>query len=169
MPVVLWRKSGTSRYVGTEKNVMTVSRLQYVPAIGVDRMGDAADAAADPEILRLENMDTDIPPPQHVIEVTRAAVGRDDCNSYLPFMGQDALRQAAAAHVTRMSGVSYDWKRQCIISAGGCSGILNTFLALLETAFFNPSRSSRHPSESGTSGTNFGTPPASRTRFRSPT
>src|SRR5215467_12109738 len=110
---------------------MPVSRLQNVPSIGVDRMGDAADAAADPQILRLENMDTDIPPPPHAVEATRAAIGRDECNSYLPFMGQDALRQAAAAHVSRLSGVVYDWKRQCIISTGGCSGILNTFLALL--------------------------------------
>ena len=30
-----------------------VSRLQKVPGIGVDRMGNAADAAHDPEILRL--------------------------------------------------------------------------------------------------------------------
>jgi N-succinyldiaminopimelate aminotransferase len=111
---------------------MPVSRLQHVPGIGVDRMGDAADAAADPQILRLENMDTDIPPPPHAVEATRAAIGRDECNSYLPFMGQDALRQAAAAHVSKQSGVVYDWKRQCIISTGGCSGILNTFLALLE-------------------------------------
>jgi aspartate/methionine/tyrosine aminotransferase len=111
---------------------MPVSRLLHVPPIGVDRLGDAADAAADPEILRLENMDTDIPPPPHAVSATRAAIGRDDCNSYLPFMGQDALRQAAAAHVSKMSTIPYDWKRQCLISTGGCSGILNTFLALLE-------------------------------------
>src|SRR6266550_28029 len=38
---------------------MSVSRLQNVPGIGVDVMGNAADAAHDPDILRLENMDTD--------------------------------------------------------------------------------------------------------------
>ena len=111
---------------------MTVSRLQHVPPIGVDRMGNAADAASDPEILRLENMDTDIPPLWAAILATHQAVENDACNSYLPFHGQQTLRQAAARHVSRLSGVQYDWNSQCIISAGGCNGILNTLLALLE-------------------------------------
>ncbi|MBZ5720601.1 MAG: pyridoxal phosphate-dependent aminotransferase [Acidobacteriia bacterium] len=111
---------------------MPVSRLQHVPPIGVDRMGNAADAAHDPDILRLENMDTDIPPPDAAILATHQAIENDACNSYLPFMGQHALREAAARHVSRLSGVAYDWENQCIISAGGCNGILNTLLALLE-------------------------------------
>jgi aspartate/methionine/tyrosine aminotransferase len=111
---------------------MPVSRLQHVPPIGVDRMGNAADAARDPEILRLENMDTDIPPPRAAILATHQAVENDACNSYLPFHGQQALREAAARRVSRLSGVQYDWNSQCIISAGGLNGILNTLLALLE-------------------------------------
>ncbi len=111
---------------------MTVSRLQHIPGIGVDRVGDAADSAHDPEILRLENMDTDLPPPRAAILATHQAIENDACNSYLPFLGQDALRQAATAHVSRLSGVKYDWKSQCVISAGGLNGILNTLLALLE-------------------------------------
>jgi aspartate/methionine/tyrosine aminotransferase len=111
---------------------MTVSRLQHVPPIGVDRMGDAADAAHDPEILRLENMDTDIPPPQAAILATHEAIENDACNSYLPFMGQRALREAAARHVSRLSGVPYDWETQCVITAGGLNGVLNTLLALIE-------------------------------------
>src|SRR5215469_11471155 len=111
---------------------MTVSRLREIQAIAVDRTGGSADAAHDPEILRLENMDTDLAPPPEALAATHEAISRDDCNSYLPFTGHTSLRQAAAAHVSRMSGVSYDWKRQCIISAGGLAGILNTLLALLE-------------------------------------
>jgi N-succinyldiaminopimelate aminotransferase len=111
---------------------VTVSRLQHVPAIGVDRVGSAADAANDPDILRLENLDTDIPPPGAAIQATHQAIENDACNSYLPFMGQSSLREAAARHVSRLSGVSYDWNTQCIISSGGCNGILNTLLALLE-------------------------------------
>jgi len=38
------------------------SRLTDMPSIGVDRMGDTADALADPETLRLENLDTDLRP-----------------------------------------------------------------------------------------------------------
>lgn len=111
---------------------MGVSRLAEVPGIGVDRMGNAADAADDPEMLRLENLDTDIPPPPDAIEATRAAVGRDDANSYLPFLGTDALRRAATAHVSALSGRHYDWRTDCLIAAGGLSGVLNALLAMLE-------------------------------------
>ena len=38
------------------------ARLAEMPGIGVDRMGNAADALADPTVLRLENLDTDIRP-----------------------------------------------------------------------------------------------------------
>lgn len=109
-----------------------VSRLAHVPGIGVDRMGNAADAAHDPEILRLENLDTDIAPPAIAIETTRNGVGADENNSYLPFLGQEELRKAAAKRVSRVSGIEYDWRSQCIITAGGMSGILNCLLALLE-------------------------------------
>ncbi|MGF1609036.1 MAG: pyridoxal phosphate-dependent aminotransferase [Kiloniellales bacterium] len=113
---------------------MTVSRLAEMPGIGVDRMGAAADAAAaaNPALLRLENLDTDLRPPPAAIAATREAAGRDEANSYLPFLGQHALRRAVAAHVGRLSGVAYDSERQCIITAGGLSGCLIALLALLE-------------------------------------
>src|SRR5215471_11007091 len=38
---------------------MTVSRLLILPESGWNRVGDAADAVADPRFLRLENLDTD--------------------------------------------------------------------------------------------------------------
>lgn len=109
-----------------------VSRLAHVPGIGVDRMGNAADAAHDLTILRLENLDTDIAPPLVAIEATKQAIGMDENNSYLPFLGQNDLRQAAAKRVSRVSYEEYDWKNECIISAGGMSGILNCLLAILE-------------------------------------
>ena len=66
---------------------MPVSRLAHIPGIGVDEIGDAADAAGNPDLLRLENLDTDVPPPAVAREVTRAAVDDDRANSYLPFPG----------------------------------------------------------------------------------
>ncbi|MGH8595696.1 MAG: pyridoxal phosphate-dependent aminotransferase [Gammaproteobacteria bacterium] len=110
---------------------MTVSRLRDLAGIGVDAIGDLADRARDPRILRLENLDTDLPPPPGVIEATRHAAGSDAANSYLPFMGSDVLRRAVGEHVGRMAKVSYDW-RSVIICAGGLNGILNCLLALLE-------------------------------------
>ena len=106
------------------------SRLHGIAGFSIDRVADAA--GADPEILRLENLDTDIPPPGAAIEATRAALGEDDANSYLPFLGGDELRTAAAAHVTRQSGVPYDPATQTIITAGGTEGLFNALLALIE-------------------------------------
>jgi hypothetical protein len=37
---------------------VTVSRLAHIPGIGVNVMGDRADAADDPTMLRMENFDT---------------------------------------------------------------------------------------------------------------
>ncbi len=111
---------------------MPVSRLSGMAGIGVDRMGNLADQSQDGAILRLENLDTDLRPPPGVEEATRQAVGEDDANSYLPFLGADALRQAAAALVSRLSGVEYHWQNSTIVSAGGLNGILNVLLALLE-------------------------------------
>ena len=111
---------------------MPVSRLAGMAGIGVDRMGNLADQSRDGALLRLENLDTDLRPPPGVEEATRQAVGEDEANSYLPFLGADALRQAAAALVSRLSGVEYDWRNSTIVSAGGLNGILNVLLALLE-------------------------------------
>jgi aspartate/methionine/tyrosine aminotransferase len=111
---------------------MSVRRLRDVPGIGVDRMGDAADAAGDPELLRLENLDTDVRPPPEALEATRQAIDDDGANSYLPFPGHEPLRRAAAARVSSAAGIDYDWRRECVICAGGLNGVLNVLLAILE-------------------------------------
>jgi aspartate/methionine/tyrosine aminotransferase len=111
---------------------MTVSRLRDIPGIGVDAVGDAADAAGDAELLRLENLDTDIRPPAVALAATRAAIDDDAANSYLPFQGHRSLREAAAAHVGRIAGRAYDPATECVSVAGGLNGILNTLLATVE-------------------------------------
>ncbi len=111
---------------------MPVSRLRHIPGIGVDKVGDAADAAADPRFLRLENLDTDLRPPAVALDVTRRAIDDDAANSYLPFQGQLAFRAAAASHVGAIAGVEYDPATQCVSVAGGLNGILNVLLATVE-------------------------------------
>jgi aspartate/methionine/tyrosine aminotransferase len=118
--------------IAGERVVVTVSRLKDLPGIGVDAAGNRADAAADPAILRMENLDTDLRPPAAALTATRAAIDDDAANSYLPFTGHTALRDAAAAHVSRLSGVAYDSTSQCVITPGGLGGILNVLLATLE-------------------------------------
>lgn len=111
---------------------MSVSRLQHITKIGVEQMGDLADSLADPDVLRLENLDTNILPPASAVSFTRNAVGDDDANSYLPFLGLDSTRKAATSLVSRQSGKQYDWTTESVISAGGLSGILNVLFAVLE-------------------------------------
>ncbi len=111
---------------------MSVSRLEHITKIGVEQMGDLADSLEDPAVLRLENLDTDLRPPASALEFTRQAVDDDAANSYLPFFGLDPMRQAAARLVGQQAGQEYDWKTECVISAGGLSGILNLLLAILE-------------------------------------
>jgi aspartate/methionine/tyrosine aminotransferase len=111
---------------------MTVSRLMHITAIGVEQMGALADSLQDPDVLRLENLDTDLRPPQHAIEFTKRAVHDDAANSYLPFFGLEALRRAVVGLIQRQSGQQYDWETECIITAGGLSGVLNVLLATLE-------------------------------------
>jgi aspartate/methionine/tyrosine aminotransferase len=109
------------------------ARLKDITGISVDRTAAIADAQPHPGYLRLENLDTDIPPDPQALEETRTAVARDDDNSYLPFVGKLRLRNAVAAHVSSVSGISYSGARNCVITAGGLSGILNVLLATIDT------------------------------------
>jgi len=111
---------------------MSISRLTHITKIGVEQMGDLADSLKDPDLLRLENLDTDLRPPHSALEFTKRAVDDDAANSYLPFFGLDLMRQAAVKLVERQSGQRYDWSTECVISTGGLSGILNVLLATLE-------------------------------------
>lgn len=111
---------------------MSVSRLQHLCGIGVNDVGDRADSLNDPEMLRLENLDTDLAPPAVAIEVTKRALTDDASNSYLPFEGHHELRRAATAHVSRISGISYDPAQECVSVAGGTNGVLNVLLATVE-------------------------------------
>ncbi len=68
---------------------MSVSRLEYITKIGVEQMGDLADSLAADDVLRFENLDTDLRPPKSALDFTQQAVDDDDANSYLPFFGLD--------------------------------------------------------------------------------
>ena len=108
-------------------------RIHALHGIGVDKMGNIADSS-DKKLLRLENLDVDIPPDPIVPNITADAAGNDDDNSYLPFLGQLELRNAVVEHVHLLTkgAVNYQAEKNCIISAGGLSGILNALLATVE-------------------------------------
>lgn len=106
---------------------MRARRLDDVPGFGIDKV--AAAAGEDPEILRLENLDTDLTPPPGVIEATRDAVGNREFNSWLPFSGRVDLKEAVAEHVAQRSGIRYDPYSEIAITATDGTGLLDSLLA----------------------------------------
>jgi aspartate/methionine/tyrosine aminotransferase len=106
---------------------MRARRLDRVTGFGIDKV--AAAAGDDPEILRMENLDTDVPPPPEVIDVTRAAVGPWEYNSWLPFSGRFDLKEAVADHIERRSGVRFDPYSEIVITTSDGSGMVDSLLA----------------------------------------
>jgi aspartate/methionine/tyrosine aminotransferase len=109
---------------------MGVRRLDDIPGFSIDRV--AAAAGDDPEVLRLENLDTDVAPPAEAVEATRAAVGEDDANSWLPFTGRDDLKDAVAAFVERRGGPRYDGRSEIVITNGEGDAMLDALLCLTD-------------------------------------
>src|ERR687894_305028 len=92
---------------------MGVKRLEGIPGFSIDRVaaaagGGAGGAGDDAKVLSLKNLDRDLLPPAAAIEATRASVGLDDANSYLPFTGSVRLRQAVAERLTLQTGHAYE-------------------------------------------------------------
>jgi aspartate/methionine/tyrosine aminotransferase len=91
-------------------------RMAGIPGFGIDRV--AAVVGDDPEVLRLENLDTDLLPPEDALRATREAVGQDEANSWLPFTGKADLRRAVAKQMEQRSGVAFDPETQVVITCG---------------------------------------------------
>ncbi len=96
---------------------------------GIDRVAAQAD---DPEVLRLENLDTDLPPPDAAVQAVRAALEDPAANSYLPFIGRASLRAAVAERLTATTGRPFDGDRNVVITAGGTEGVLAALLATVD-------------------------------------
>ena len=105
---------------------MSVGRLNNIPGFSIDQVAQAA--GNDPEVLRLENLDTDILPPENVLEATRNAIGRDADNSYLPFIGKELLRQRIAERLNEQYTCNFS-DRHVVLSCGATEAMLNVLLA----------------------------------------
>jgi aspartate/methionine/tyrosine aminotransferase len=109
---------------------MGVARLAQIPGFNIDRV--AAAAGDDPDVLRLENLDTDIPPYEEAMEATRAAIGLDEANSWLPFTGRADLKEAVAAYIERRGGPTYDGRREIVITSGEGDAMLDALFCLTD-------------------------------------
>lgn len=109
---------------------MSVRRLHDIPGFNIDRV--AAAAGDDPDVLRMENLDTDVPPPAAAVEATRRALGEDAANSWLPFTGRDDLKEAVAAYVERRGGPRYDGRREIVITGGEGEAMVDALLCLTD-------------------------------------
>jgi N-succinyldiaminopimelate aminotransferase len=105
-------------------------RLDDIPGFNIDKV--AAAAGDDPEVLRLENLDTDVRPHPAAIEATRAALDDDDANSWLPFNGRDDLKAAVADLVARRGGPRYDPRREIVITCGEGEAMLDALLCVTD-------------------------------------
>jgi N-succinyldiaminopimelate aminotransferase len=109
---------------------MISHRVQSMLRMTMADMADAADALDG--AYRLENADTFLLPPDHVVAATRDAVGVDDYNSYLPLRGLASLRSAIAQRYVEDRGLEYDPDGEIVISCGAGESLLNALLTLID-------------------------------------
>jgi len=109
---------------------MSVTRLREIPGFNIDRV--AAAAGDDPDVLRMENLDTDVRPPTAAIEATRAALDEDEANSWLPFTGRDDLKDAVASFIERRGGPRYDGRREIVITGGEGEAMLDALFCMTD-------------------------------------
>ncbi|MGZ4662028.1 MAG: pyridoxal phosphate-dependent aminotransferase, partial [Arthrobacter sp.] len=105
-------------------------RFARIQPFGIDRV--VAAVGDDPAVLRMECLDTDVAPPPSAVTATRDAVGNQAANSWLPFTGTLALRQAVAAKLRHQTGLSYDPRTEVVITGGALAGMLSALLATVD-------------------------------------
>jgi N-succinyldiaminopimelate aminotransferase len=110
-------------------------RFDSIHGFGIDRVAAAADqpARANPDwpVLRMENLDTDLPLPPEAVRATVEGLERPEANSWLPFTGDHDLRAAIADFTAARTGHRYDPETEIVITVGGMEGLLNSLLAVV--------------------------------------
>ncbi len=113
---------------------MSVERLRGIQGFSIDRVAEAA--GDDPAVLRLENLDTDLLPPETALAATHQALEslthpgqKNGANSYLPFTGKRALRTAVADRINRCAGTDYS-AEHVVITCGATEAMFDAILAM---------------------------------------
>lgn len=109
-------------------------RMQPVRGFGIDRVAAAVETVSSSErpVLRLENLDTNLPLPPEAVPATVAGLDTPQANSWLPFTGDHDLRAAVSDFTAARAGQRYDPEREIVITSGGMEGLLDVVLALVD-------------------------------------
>lgn len=114
-------------------SIKTAGRMSAVQGFGIDRVARAAEQVTTRwPVLRLENLDTDLPLPPEAIPATRDALSTAKANSWLPFTGDDDLRAAVADLLLQRTGHGYDPVDEIVVTSGGTEGALDCLLAMVD-------------------------------------
>jgi aspartate/methionine/tyrosine aminotransferase len=106
-------------------------RIEPIRGFGIDQVAAAADAGGR-SVLRMENLDTDLPLPPEAVPETIAGLDTPEANSWLPFTGDLDLRAAISDFTAERTGHRYDPVREIVITVGGMEGLLNVMLSLVD-------------------------------------
>jgi aspartate/methionine/tyrosine aminotransferase len=116
--------------------IKRAKRLEPIRGFGIDRVAAAADQPARANerwpVLRMENLDTDLPLPPEAVGVTARSLETPEANSWLPFTGDIHLREAIAAVLASRTGHPFDPEREIVITCGGMEGLLNSLLVTVD-------------------------------------
>src|SRR3954470_4562586 len=116
-----------------ERHFKQAQRLAQVHGFGIDRTALAADALrSDWPVLRMENLETDLPLPPEAIPETISGLDRPASNSWLPFTGDLDLRAAISDFTAERTGHRYDPASEIVVTSGGTSAILDVLLATVD-------------------------------------
>jgi aspartate/methionine/tyrosine aminotransferase len=107
--------------------------MAAIHGFGIDRVArDAGRVTSRWPVLRMENLDTDLPLPPDVVSATAAALDTPPANSWLPFTGDDELRAAIADLLADRTGHRYDPAEQIVVTTGGTEAALDCLLATVD-------------------------------------
>jgi N-succinyldiaminopimelate aminotransferase len=116
--------------------IRKAKRMEPIRGFGIDRVAAAAEEPARGDtgwrVLRMENLDTDLPLPPEAVAVTAANLETAAANSWLPFTGDADLRAAISDFTAERAGHRYDPESEIVITVGGMEGLLNSLLATVD-------------------------------------
>ena len=113
--------------------IKRAQRMEPVRGFGIDRVAAAADTAGGGvSVLRMENLDTNLPLAPEAVPATVAGLSTPEANSWLPFTGDLTLRAAVSEFTAARTGHGYDPEREIVITSGGMEGLLDVVLALVD-------------------------------------